>query len=67
MIVEPEKYVDEFREAGADIITFHYEATAHAHRCCSTFARSARKAGIAINPQRRSRCSSTSIEECDSC
>ena len=32
MIVEPEKYVDAFREAGADIITVHLEACPHLHR-----------------------------------
>ena len=32
MIVEPEKYVEAFREAGADVITFHYESTPHQHR-----------------------------------
>ena len=52
MIVEPEKYVDEFRKAGADIITFHYEATAArasaAHPSC---ARSGAKAGHLIYPQ----------------
>ncbi|MBC5829909.1 MAG: hypothetical protein GIW98_06920 [Candidatus Eremiobacteraeota bacterium] len=32
MIVEPERYVREFRSAGADIISFHYEATPHVQR-----------------------------------
>ena len=33
MIVEPERYVKRFAEAGSDIVTFHYEATNAAHRC----------------------------------
>src|SRR5215472_3342789 len=32
MIVEPERYVGDFVEAGADIVTVHWEATVHAHR-----------------------------------
>jgi ribulose-phosphate 3-epimerase len=50
MIVEPEKYVDAFREAGADIITFHYEATPHQHRLLRHLREIGAKAGIAINP-----------------
>ena len=51
MIVEPEKYVDDFRKAGADIITFHYEATVHAQRLLTHVKSLGAKAGIAINPQ----------------
>lgn len=50
MIVEPERYVDAFREAGADIITFHYEATVHQHRLLRHLRSIGAKAGIAINP-----------------
>jgi len=50
MIVEPEKYVDRFREAGADVITFHYEATPHQHRLLRHIRELGAKAGIAINP-----------------
>lgn len=51
MIVEPERYVDEFREAGADIITFHLEATPHAQRLLSHIRSIGARAGIAICPQ----------------
>ena len=51
MIVEPERYVADFRKAGADIITFHYEATAHAQRLLTHIKSLGAKAGIAINPQ----------------
>ncbi|MBV8363022.1 MAG: ribulose-phosphate 3-epimerase [Candidatus Eremiobacteraeota bacterium] len=51
MIVEPEKYVAEFRRAGADIITFHYEATPHAHRLLTYIRDLGAKAGVAICPQ----------------
>lgn len=50
MIVEPEKYVDAFRDAGADCITFHYEATPHQHRLLQHLREIGAKAGIAINP-----------------
>ena len=50
MIVEPEKYVDRFREAGADVITFHYEATPHQHRLLRHLRTIGAKAGLAINP-----------------
>lgn len=51
MIVEPERYVDQFREAGADIITFHLEATMHAERLLSAVRAMGAKAGISICPQ----------------
>jgi len=51
MIVEPERYVEAFREAGADIITFHLEATPHAHRLLQQIRSLGAKAGISINPQ----------------
>jgi ribulose-phosphate 3-epimerase len=50
MIVEPEKYVDDFRKAGADYITFHYEATHHPHRLLQYIRSIGAKAGIGINP-----------------
>src|SRR3984957_9712165 len=51
MIVEPERYVDDFRKAGADIITFHLEATPHAQRLLTYIRSLGAKAGIAICPQ----------------
>ncbi len=50
MIAEPERYVDAFRDAGADVITFHYEATPHQHRLLRHLRDIGAKAGIAINP-----------------
>ncbi|GAC1503765.1 MAG: hypothetical protein NVS1B14_09300 [Vulcanimicrobiaceae bacterium] len=51
MIVEPERYVDDFKKAGADIITFHYEATPHAHRLLTHIRSLGVKAGLALTPQ----------------
>jgi len=65
MIVEPEKYVDAFRAAGADIITFHYEATAHAHRLLQHLRSIGARAGIGINPGTPTAMLVDLIEECD--
>jgi ribulose-phosphate 3-epimerase len=51
MIVEPERYVEDFRKAGCDIITFHLEATPHAQRLLSFIRSLGAKAGITICPQ----------------
>ncbi|GAC1501577.1 MAG: ribulose-phosphate 3-epimerase [Vulcanimicrobiaceae bacterium] len=51
MIEEPERYVHEFRNAGADLISFHYEATPHAQRLLTHIRSLGAKAGIAICPQ----------------
>jgi len=50
MIVEPEKYIEQFREAGADVITVHYEACPHLHRTVQQIKASGAKAGVALNP-----------------
>jgi ribulose-phosphate 3-epimerase len=50
MIVEPERYVDDFRKAGADIITFHYEATYHVQRLLTHVRSLGARAGISLNP-----------------
>lgn len=51
MIAEPERSVDQYRDAGADIITFHYEATRRAHWLLQHIRDIGARAGIAINPQ----------------
>ncbi len=50
MIVEPERYVEDFRKAGCDRITFHHEATTHVQRLLAFIRSLGAKAGIAINP-----------------
>lgn len=50
MIVEPEKYIEQFREAGADVITVHYEACPHLHRTIQQIKDTGAKAGVALNP-----------------
>ena len=50
MIVEPEKYIDEFAKAGAKIITVHAEATNHLHRALQQIRAAGCLAGVALNP-----------------
>lgn len=50
MIVEPDRYVPEFREAGADWITVHAEACPHLHRSIQEIHGVGAKAGVALNP-----------------
>jgi len=50
MILEPEKYVDEFKDAGADSLTVHLEACPHLHRNIQQIKSLGMNAGVAINP-----------------
>ncbi|UJR86515.1 Hypothetical protein I5071_86100 [Sandaracinus amylolyticus] len=50
MIVEPERWVDAFAEAGADVITVHAEATTHLHRTLQAIRAAGKKAGVSLNP-----------------
>ncbi|WP_313530228.1 ribulose-phosphate 3-epimerase [Anaerotignum sp.] len=51
MIVEPEKYVEEFRKAGADIINFHLEATENPKKVIDMIHATGAKVGITIKPK----------------
>jgi ribulose-phosphate 3-epimerase len=50
MIVEPQLYIEQFRKAGAETITVHYEACTHLHRVIQQIKASGAKAGVALNP-----------------
>jgi len=50
MILEPEKYADAFKNAGADILTVHVEACPHLHRNIQQIKSLGMKAGVAVNP-----------------
>ncbi|WP_297334862.1 ribulose-phosphate 3-epimerase [Algoriphagus sp.] len=50
MIVDPDRYLEAFRNAGAEIITVHYEACTHLHRTIQGIKQLGAKAGVAINP-----------------
>lgn len=50
MIVQPEKYIESFSEAGANLITVHYEACPHLHRTIQQIKSAGALAGVALNP-----------------
>ena len=50
MIVQPERYVEAFQKAGADILTVHYEACTHLHRTIQQIKAQGMKAGVSLNP-----------------
>ena len=59
MIVEPEKYIDDFAKAGASIITVHQEACPHLHRTLQQIRAAGAKPGVVLNPST----SLTTLEE----
>ncbi len=50
MIVEPDRQVDAFAEAGSDYLTVHYEACPHLHRVIQQIKAAGMKAGVSVNP-----------------
>lgn len=60
MIVQPEKYVEAFYKAGAEIISVHIEACHHLHRNIQQIKALGIKAGVAVNPH-------TSVSELENC
>src|ERR1700756_443121 len=50
MIVNPDPYITEFKNAGADVLTVHYEACTHLHRTLQAIKAAGMKAGVALNP-----------------
>jgi ribulose-phosphate 3-epimerase len=50
MMVQPDRWVESFVEAGADVVTFHIEATPHAHRVAQSIERAGGRPGVALNP-----------------
>jgi len=50
MIVQPERYFEAFRNAGADILTFHHEASIHLNRSVALVHELGMKAGVVLNP-----------------
>ncbi len=50
MIVQPERYVETFQKAGAEILTVHLEASTHLHRTIQQIKAAGMKAGVALNP-----------------
>lgn len=50
MIVDPDRYIADFKKVGADILTVHYEACTHLHRTIQAIKAEGMKAGVALNP-----------------
>ncbi len=50
MIVQPERYISDFKKAGADVLTVHYEACTHLHRTVQAIKDEGMKAGVSLNP-----------------
>lgn len=50
MIVDPDRYIKAFKDAGAHVLSVHYEACTHLHRTIQAIKQEGMKAGVAINP-----------------
>ena len=50
MIIDPDRYIDDFHKTGADILTVHYEACNHLHRTVQNIKSKGMKAGVSLNP-----------------
>jgi ribulose-phosphate 3-epimerase len=65
MIEEPQKYIPAFLDAGANMISIHFEAEDHLQRALQMIRDGGAKAGIAINPATPAEALTTAIEFCD--
>jgi ribulose-phosphate 3-epimerase len=65
MIAEPQRYIEAFLDAGANMISVHFEAEPHLQRALQMIRDGGAKAGIAINPATPAESLTTAIEFCD--
>jgi len=65
MIEDADKYIEDFKKAGADILTVHFEASRHLHRTIQAIKAAGMKAGVALNPHTPVDLLSDVIEELD--
>ncbi len=65
MIMDPGRYVNDFKEAGADILTVHYEACTHLDRTIHAIHDAGMKAGVVLNPHTAVCLLEDIIQECD--
>jgi ribulose-phosphate 3-epimerase len=65
MIVEPERYVEEFAAAGADVITVHAEACPHLHRVLQQIRALGKRAGVSLNPHTDESCLNYVMDQLD--
>lgn len=65
MIVDPARYVQSFRDAGADILTFHYEACNHINRTINAIKDAGMQAGVVLNPHSPVSLLEDVVQDCD--
>ena len=65
MIMDPARYVDDFRRAGADVLTVHWEAVVHADRVLHQIKDAGMQAGLVLNPATPVGLLEDSVQECD--
>ncbi|MXZ73562.1 MAG: ribulose-phosphate 3-epimerase [Gemmatimonadetes bacterium] len=65
MIEEPDRYIDAFMAAGADVIIVHQENTAHLHRVVQSVRERGKQAGVALNPATPAQALDGIIDELD--
>jgi len=65
MIVEPERYLEAFAEAGADVISVHVEASTHLQRTLAEIRRLGKRAGVVLNPHTSESALEYVLEDCD--
>jgi len=65
MIIDPDRYFEDFKNNGADIITVHYEACRHLNRSISSIKQLGMKAGVVLNPHTPISALEDIIQECD--
>lgn len=65
MIQNPDQYIEQFKDAGAEILTVHYEACPHLHRTIQAIKDAGMKAGVALNPHTHVDLLENVIEELD--
>ncbi|HVT43336.1 MAG TPA: ribulose-phosphate 3-epimerase [Thermoanaerobaculia bacterium] len=65
MVSEPQRHIDDFLEAGAQMISIHLEADPHLHRALSAIREGGAKGGIAINPASSAELLGDALDYCD--
>jgi ribulose-phosphate 3-epimerase len=65
MIIQPDRYIQEFKACGADVLTVHYEACTHLHRTIQAIKDEGMRAGVAINPHTSVELLNDVLEEVD--
>ncbi len=65
MIVDPGRYIESFKQVGADILTVHYEACTHLHRTISAIKEMEMQAGVVLNPHTPIAILEDIIQDCD--